>query len=530
MTQPVETRSPTSPPVPQQRALPDPLLLFAVLVSGASVMVVEVLGSRVLGPFFGVGLFVWSALLVVTLTALALGYYLGGVLADRRGHPALVYAVMVAAGCLVAVAPLCSAPVLRLAEPLGVRLGTLLSAAILFGPALTAMGMTTTIATRQAGDECGPTGRTVGLVYAVSTLGGLAGTLLAGFVLVPRWAVPNTLAATAAAELCVGLVGLSLRNGSKRAVLTAVLPLLALGEPSNSLGGDIEVLERSESLLGRLSVVRDDSRGAPLRLLRVDHSFVGGTWLSTGEPAFSFVHILEAVRLARPEGRRLLQIGLGIGSLSTSLGRAGVETDVIEIDPEIIRLARVHFGFEPSGAVYAEDARTVIRRLTERYDFIAHDTFTGGAVPEHLLSLEVLLRLKELLVPGGVLALNVVGAEQGPLSASTQAVNRTLREVFPHVRAFRDGPPGHAESPISNIIFFASDEPLEFGPRTGPFDSDTCRDMLTNFERWEVLETVAPGAQLVTDAHNPLGRLALPVIEAYRAAMNRLYPTEFWLL
>ena len=47
-------------------------------------MIVEILGTRVISPVFGVSLFVWSALLAVTLAALAIGYFCGGVLVDRR--------------------------------------------------------------------------------------------------------------------------------------------------------------------------------------------------------------------------------------------------------------------------------------------------------------------------------------------------------------------------------------------------------------------------------------------------------------
>ena len=53
---------------------------------GALIMVIEVLGSRVIGPFFGVSLFVWTALISVTMIALALGYWAGGLL-SARGRP-----------------------------------------------------------------------------------------------------------------------------------------------------------------------------------------------------------------------------------------------------------------------------------------------------------------------------------------------------------------------------------------------------------------------------------------------------------
>lgn len=105
------------------RARTDLLVLLVTLVSGGAVMVVEVLGSWLLSPFFGVGLFVWSALLSVTLAALAIGYFVGGVLADRDQSARLVFKLALAAGCLVALIPPAARFVLKLSDPLGVRLG-----------------------------------------------------------------------------------------------------------------------------------------------------------------------------------------------------------------------------------------------------------------------------------------------------------------------------------------------------------------------------------------------------------------------
>ena len=500
-------------------------LLVTSSVAGAAVMVVEILGSRVLGPFYGVGLFVWSALLAVTLASLALGYFLGGVLADRSSSRHLISVLLIVAGVLIGLVPAFARTVLRAGDTLGLRAGALASALLLLGPALLALGAVTTAVVRRASVGSARPGRDVGIVYAVSTLGGLLGTLLTGFVLVPAWEVHTILRVTAAIVVLTGLIGLVRHGGSRLAALALLAPMTPVARTPPA--PFVRVLERSESLHGQLSVVEDRSHGPLVRLLRADHSFVGGHWVGTGEPAFGFLHLLEAVKLARPEGRRLLQIGLGIGSLPMALAKQGVRSDVVEIDPEVVRLARTHFAYDAPGDVFAEDARTLIRRLDRRYDFIVHDAFTGGAVPEHLLSLEVLQRLKALLVPGGVLCLNIVGAAAGPLSASTRAVNATVRAVFPHVRAFRDGP-DRGPGAISNIVFFAAAQVVRF-KKPDMYESANCEAVLSSFERWEVFEEDDPSAHVITDAENPLSRLALPVSEAFRREMRALYPLEFWL-
>ena len=72
-------------------------LVLTAIVCGAAIMVIEVLGSRIIGPLFGVSLFVWTALITVTLISLAAGYWIGGVLSDRRAGAQNLYSLIAAA-------------------------------------------------------------------------------------------------------------------------------------------------------------------------------------------------------------------------------------------------------------------------------------------------------------------------------------------------------------------------------------------------------------------------------------------------
>jgi hypothetical protein len=137
-------------------------LFLTVFVTGAIVMTIEIVGTRIVGPVFGVGLFVWSALLAVTLAALASGYYAGGVLADRRLTPTLLGSVVVAAGALLAFAPFLGHGVLSVAERLGPRVGPLFAAAVLFAPALMALGMTGPVAVKLTTKSLSRAGRGLG--------------------------------------------------------------------------------------------------------------------------------------------------------------------------------------------------------------------------------------------------------------------------------------------------------------------------------------------------------------------------------
>ena len=116
-------------------------LYLAVAISGASVLALEILGTRVLGPFYGNSLFLWSALITVTLAALAIGYALGGRWADQGATPKRLGMLLALAGAWVLLIPILRKPLLLATEPLGLRAAVLAGSVGLFFLPLLLMGM-----------------------------------------------------------------------------------------------------------------------------------------------------------------------------------------------------------------------------------------------------------------------------------------------------------------------------------------------------------------------------------------------------
>jgi predicted membrane-bound spermidine synthase len=188
-------------------------LYVSISVSGASVLAVEILGTRIIGPFYGVDLFLWSALISVTLAALAAGYWLGGRWADRGPTMGRFCSLFVAAGLWLVLLPFLRGTAMEIARPLGHRAALLSAAAMLFFPPLAILGMVSPYALKLRVRSVGEVGRSAGNLYAVSTLASVAAALLVGFVLVPNFGVKSLasaigiiLAATGAAGLFIGRV------------------------------------------------------------------------------------------------------------------------------------------------------------------------------------------------------------------------------------------------------------------------------------------------------------------------------------
>lgn len=211
-----------------------PELLVTAFATGAAVLLIEILGTRIIGPVFGVSLFVWSALLAVTLGSLAVAYFAGGVWVDRRPTPRLLGQVVVLAGVLLGLVPVLTHGVLRWAEALGPRAGPLVSATILFAPALFALGMVGPIAVRLTVTDLGAAGHGVGAIYAVSTAGSLAATYVTGFVLIPAFETRQIALGAATFLILLGALSLAWRR-RPLAFAALLVPALAWAKPPSSL-------------------------------------------------------------------------------------------------------------------------------------------------------------------------------------------------------------------------------------------------------------------------------------------------------
>jgi hypothetical protein len=234
------------------------------------------------------------------------------------------------------------------------------------------------------------------------------------------------------------------------------------------------LLDRAWSTTGYLSVL--ENRAAGYRVLRCDHSLLGGEWLLTPErqlhenwrvvePTYAVFEMLEAVRLVTgPRGEEeeglppladadatALVVGMGIGTAPKALIAHGVETTVVEIDAGVRRFAMGWFGLQGNHTsvtadavewMAAKDGEGEEEGRKKQYDYIIHDVFTGGASPLALFTAGFLRDLRARLREGsGVIAINYAGDLGLPL---TRHVLRTIEHVFDgrrNCRIFRDAAP-----------------------------------------------------------------------------------------
>jgi len=448
------------------------LLLATVFASGTAVMMVEMTAVRALQPFFGSTTYVWTNVIAVVLAALAVGYAIGGRLADRHPSPVLLYGLMGAGGLLLVVCGWLVTPVSRLFLTRGLGLegvvsiltrGSLGVTLMLFAPPILLLGMISPLAIRLL--SRGGVGRAAGRVFATSTLGSILGTYLPTFYLVPWIGSRGSILVSAGILIVAGAVGLVVFGRSRRTTRIAAVILLCLagraavaattgdlgpsrGVPPLDDDGTAEVLREVESEYQYLTVRRDEYPGGEAyRILTINegvytyHSLRREGHVLTGSRYYDDYSLLPLL-LDLPPGAELrgCVVGLACGINVAQWrhfweGPYRLRVDGAELDPEIVRLGREFFGLPGPDAdwlrVHEMDGRQMLELLPDdvRYHMLVVDAFTNELyIPFHLGTREFFDLCRRRLEPGGVLAMNVYAV--GEDAPNLLALENTLATVF----------------------------------------------------------------------------------------------------
>jgi len=404
---------------------------WVVAVSGGVLMALEILSSRLLAPHYGNSVYVWGSIISVFLAALSVGYLLGGRLADRQPE-------MASLGRMVALAAACEALLLlfgpRLAAALaaftgGNPSGTLLAATVLFGPASLLLATVSPWAVRLAARDLGHLGNTAGRLFALSTLGSLAGTLACTFLLIPFLELRQILAlltALTALTACVAFAG-SFRAEAPAAGLAVLALIVSVPGASLTGRGRPDLIYERVTPYQTLQVFERDG----VRTLKSDRVPQAAIRVSNGESTLPYNQAAPALLLINPHPRRVLIIGLGGGTVGRYLQSRmrDLEIHYVDIDPAVPQLAQRFFFFRPGPKikVTVEDGRQFLHASGETWDLIYIDAYIGQSVPFHLTTVQFLDEVKRHLAPGGVFGLNLAAGLSDPFS---QAIYRTVRERF----------------------------------------------------------------------------------------------------
>ncbi len=478
------------------------VVYFVVAMAGASVLAIEILGTRILGPHYGVTLYLWSALIVVTLLSLSLGYFWGGRWADKNATLDRLALLLAGAGAWLLFIPLIKIPLVNLLQPLGLRAALLSGAFVLFAPALIWLGMVSPYALKLQAQEMARLGRTAGALSAVSTLASVAAALLTGFWLIPlvgvqrlTWSIGLLLLLTALVTFCSG----RLKRWKFLIVLFLLLPLGALLPDAPAPKG---IIHLQQSPYGEISIFdTPDSR-----YLLIDGAIHTASTLPDYKTQMRYAVVLDLVRFFFDETGDLLLIGLGGGSVAKIWSAEAWRVDAVEIDPVVVEMAQNYFGLAPEeAAIHILDGRQFLDQVDKQYPVIILDAFGSSSIPFHLTTREVFQLCKKKMTGNGVFAMNVecVGWDH----ALVKSLCLTLQSVFTETIVLPCSEPPNA---LGNVIILAADRPLSFPDEWLGNPLDVIMD---DYAHWAVVQRThawdnryvpdVSGAPLLSDDLNP---------------------------
>lgn len=448
------------------------LLNIVVFISGAVLMALEIVGSRVLAPYFGNSIFVWGSLISVVLAALSLGYYWGGWLSERSPSFARLLLLLLIPGVLIFPLPLIYPSINNsIAEAdFGNRLNPLIASTIYFLLPGIFLGTISPYAIRLAATTLSTVGSTAGRLYALSTCGSIFGTLFTAFYLIPAIGVSNIIHSLGMTLMLLALllwpfVRFRLEKVEKTigvAKPAATLFLLAAicAALASPVWARVKILFEKDSFYHHIRVEEDEEA----RYLYFDRTLQSGMNLNDPTALRLLYSRYTSLGLAfRPDVKKALIIGLGGGSIPKKYNKEfpSLEVDVAEIDPEVIQVARKYF-FLKEGKnlrVHAQDGRLFLTRTQQRYDLILLDAYYTDAIPFHLTTREFFQIADQKLTANGIVVANVIGAVTGPGGKITRSVVKTLREIFPQIYIFPTrGASSSYLDVIQNVIVIATKE------------------------------------------------------------------------
>ena len=412
-----------------------PRLGPVVFLAGLACLATEMAASRLVAPYFGSSNAVWANVIGLMLAFLALGYWLGGKVADRHPRPRLLGAILLLAAALLAAVPFAAHPLLRLAVngfasiSVVVVVGSFVSVLALFALPVTLLGAVAPFAVRLNLPSVAAAGQTSGRLYALSTVGSILGTFLAALVAIPLVGTQRTLLATAALVALAAVPLLGVRAVAAAAVLAATVAL-----PPGQIKGGADVVYETESPYEYVSVTAypDGERALQINEGVADQSvwyphsvLTGGYW---------DLFLLLPKLLDRP-ARSLLVIGDGGGTIPRAYGRfyPRVRVDGVELDPAVTAAGRRYLGLgdNPRLHTITADGRVYLEKTPKRCDLIVVDAYRQPYVPFQLTTREFFQLVRSHLTRDGIVALNVAATPHD--RQLTRAIGNTLASVFPQV-------------------------------------------------------------------------------------------------
>ncbi len=439
-------------------------LELVVFLSGATVMVFELVGSRVLGPYVGTSIFVWTSLIGIILLSLALGNFIGGRIADQFKSANFLSFFILLGAFFISATGYFKEDVLNLAirHFSGIKLPALFSTILLFAPAGILLGTVAPYATRLRISVLEKSGRTVGTLYALSTTGSIIGTFAAGFLLIPTFSTSHLIFLL---SLILTFTAGILFKGPKKYRLWFVFLFLLImnlygiwGEKPTS-GTFIFDGNTKYSRVKIFDAINPWQGNDSVRIMKINNEYAAASFKHKEGLVFGIMQYYSKDSLFTAHIENALMLGGAACIFPQHFLKKHPQAtiDVVEIDPDLTDLAKKYFGLQEDARLqmYHEDARTFINANKKQYDAFYGDAYKSTySVPYQLTTKEFMEKTYKLLRSDGVAFFNIISNLNPKKNIFFRSQLKTIQSVFPQVLVLAVADPENKEM-LQNMLIIA---------------------------------------------------------------------------
>lgn len=439
------------------------ILEIAVFICGAVVMVFELVGSRVLGPYFGTSIFVWTSLIWIILTSLSLWYHFGWKIADKKPHIESLSLIIFLSAIFIGITLFFKEFLLIYLQwnISNTQISSVVASIILFFPASFLLGMVSPYAAKLKLNNLNVSWTTIGNLYAISTAGSIFGTFLSWFYLIPHFWT-NKLLIILSLTLIIVSISLSIKNLNKIKIFTLFLMIIswAISDISNYISEKKWFID-IDTAYNRIWIYNwvHPKEKKLVKIMGVNNENHSSMFLDSNELVNEYTKYYHLIKYFNPDFKKALMIwGAGYSFPKDFLLKYKNSTlDVIEIDPMITELAKKYFKLKENSklTIYHEDARVYLNKTKEKYDVIFWDAFSSHySLPYQLTTKEAVQKKYDILRNNGVVILNIISAIEGEKANFLKAEYATYKNIFSQVYLFPVGDVNDWKR-VQNIILVA---------------------------------------------------------------------------
>lgn len=489
-------------------------LYVIVFMTGAIVMILELVGSRILAPILGTSIYVWTSLIGVILGAMSLGYYMGGKIADKNPKVQTFSNIIFIAGIFIFFIIIMKKPILDASLIFQPRDASIFSAIALFSIPCMLLGAVSPYSVKLAMRNLETSGNTVGNLYAVSTFGSIFGTFLAGFYLIPSYGSTNILYALALSLFFISLIaGRKKENMHKTSLL--MIFVFALTAGVNAMEKNSYVVDE-DSEYNHIRVYDTTSEdNKKIRIMAVENFYDSGMYLDSDDLVFEYSKYFRLADLFKKDMHKVVIFGGAAYTIPKDLMKRKDDTkiDVVEIDPRTTKIAEKYFNLnlnDPRLKIYHQDARTFLNNVSKadpgKYDAVYNDAFSSTcATPFQLTTREALQEISYILKKDGVYVMNVISSISGEQSNFFKAEYATMKEVFKNIYIFPTVTNTEKNADVNqNIVVIATNADIDFGSLIENNKESEYGVMLNNIWKYEIN---VEDSLVLTDDYAPVDHL-----------------------